>query len=70
MQISAQISLYPLKQEKLSPAVEGAWKILEEKGLVLRKGGMSTVASGEGASLDDRHIFQCLSGGESCGPKS
>jgi uncharacterized protein YqgV (UPF0045/DUF77 family) len=47
MQISAQISLYPLKQEKLSPAIEEAWRILEEKGLALQKGSMSTVASGE-----------------------
>ena len=31
MQISAQISLYPLKQERLSPAIEEAWRILEEK---------------------------------------
>ena len=46
MQISAQISLYPLKQEKLSPAIETAWKILEEKGLSLQKGGMSTVVAG------------------------
>ena len=55
MQISAQISLYPLKQEKLSPAIETAWKILEEKGLSLQKGGMSTVVAG-GAEL-----CQCLS---------
>jgi len=47
MQISAQISLYPLKQPSLSPAIESAWKILEEKGLAFQKGGMSTVVSGE-----------------------
>jgi uncharacterized protein YqgV (UPF0045/DUF77 family) len=46
MQISAQISLYPLKQEKLSPTIETAWKVLEEKGLSLQKGGMSTVVAG------------------------
>jgi len=51
MQISAQISLYPLKQEKLSPAIEEAWRILEERGLVLQKGGMSTVASGEAEKI-------------------
>jgi uncharacterized protein YqgV (UPF0045/DUF77 family) len=51
MQISAQISLYPLKQEKLSPAVEGVWKILEERGLAFEKGNMSTVVVGEGEKV-------------------
>jgi uncharacterized protein YqgV (UPF0045/DUF77 family) len=46
MHISAQISLYPLKQQRLSPAIEEAWRILEENGLDLQKGGMSTVVSG------------------------
>ena len=47
MYISAQISLYPLKQERLSPAIERAWKILEESQLIMKKGEMSTVVSGE-----------------------
>ena len=47
MQISAQISLYPLRQERLSPAIEEAWKILEKSQLDFKKGGMSTVVSGE-----------------------
>ena len=47
MQISAQLSLYPLKQKKLSPAIESVWKILEERGLAFQKGSMSTVVSGE-----------------------
>jgi uncharacterized protein YqgV (UPF0045/DUF77 family) len=46
MKISAQISLYPLKQQRLSPAIEEAWRILEENRLDLQKGGMSTVVSG------------------------
>lgn len=46
MQISAQISLYPLKQQRLSPAIEEAWGILEENRLDLQKGGMSTVVNG------------------------
>jgi len=46
MHISAQISLYPLKQQRLSPAVEEAWRILEENRLDLQKGGMSTVVNG------------------------
>jgi len=47
MQISAQISLYPLKQQRLSPTVEDAWRILEENRLDLQKGGMSTVVIGQ-----------------------
>jgi uncharacterized protein YqgV (UPF0045/DUF77 family) len=47
MQISAQISLYPLRQPKLSPAIEEAWKILEDNQLDLNKGKMSTVVNGE-----------------------
>lgn len=47
MYISAQISLYPLRQERLSPPIEAAWKILEENHLDLKKGDMSTVVSGE-----------------------
>jgi uncharacterized protein YqgV (UPF0045/DUF77 family) len=46
MNISAQVSLYPLKQQRLSPAVEEAWRILEENRLDLKKGGMSTVVNG------------------------
>ena len=46
MQISVQFSLYPLKQEKLSPTIENAWKILEEKGLAFQRGSMSTVVTG------------------------
>lgn len=47
MQISAQLSLYPLRQEKLSPTIESAWRVLEERGLVVQKGSMSTVVTGK-----------------------
>ena len=47
MFIPAQISLYPLKEQKLSPIIEEAWKILEENQLDLEKGAMSTVVAGE-----------------------
>jgi uncharacterized protein YqgV (UPF0045/DUF77 family) len=46
MQISAQISLYPLKQPSLSPPIEEPWKILEGK-LDLKKGPMSSIVRGE-----------------------
>ena len=48
MQVSAQISLYPLRQERLSPTIEAAWKILEDSQLGLDKGGMSTIVTGGG----------------------
>jgi len=51
MQISAQISLYPLKQPRLSPAIEAAWMTLEENQLDLKKGEMSTVVSGEAGKV-------------------
>ena len=35
MQVSAQISLYPLRQKRLSPTIEAAWKILEDNQLDL-----------------------------------
>ncbi|MBW2057817.1 MAG: thiamine-binding protein [Deltaproteobacteria bacterium] len=51
MYVSAQISLYPLRQKRLSPAIEQAWAILEKNGLGLEKGGMSTVVTGEAARV-------------------
>jgi uncharacterized protein YqgV (UPF0045/DUF77 family) len=39
--------LYPLRQQRLSPAIEEAWKILERNQLDLKKGTMSTVVRGE-----------------------
>jgi uncharacterized protein YqgV (UPF0045/DUF77 family) len=46
MDISAQISLYPLKQQRLSPVIEDAWRILEGYPLDLQRGNMSTVING------------------------
>jgi uncharacterized protein YqgV (UPF0045/DUF77 family) len=47
MQISVQLSLYPLKQPSLSPPIEEAWKILKESKLDLEKGPMSSMVKGE-----------------------
>jgi uncharacterized protein YqgV (UPF0045/DUF77 family) len=46
MNISAQISLYPLKQQRLSPVIEDAWRVLEGYLLDLQKGSMSTTVNG------------------------
>lgn len=45
--ISAQISLYPLRQEHLSPAIELVKNTLEAHGLHPNIGAMSTVVTGE-----------------------
>lgn len=53
--IAAQVSLYPLRQESLSPAIEEALRIFREHGLEVQPGSMSTVITG-----DDQDIFSAL----------
>ena len=48
---SAQISVYPLRQERLGPAVEVVRSCLAEHGLVPAVGPMSTTVVGEDAVL-------------------
>ncbi len=55
MFLSAQISLYPLRQSHLSPAIGNAVNILEEHGLEVSPGVMSSVASG-----DDEVLFAAI----------
>lgn len=47
--ISAQISLYPLGQTDLAPAIQAAIETLDEHGLVYNVGTMSTTLWGEEA---------------------
>lgn len=47
MQISAQISVYPLRQKKLSPAVHAVREALEARQLAPDAGPMSTIVTGE-----------------------
>jgi uncharacterized protein YqgV (UPF0045/DUF77 family) len=47
MTISAQVSVYPLRQEHLGPAVESVRSALEEHGLTPQVGPMSTTVTGE-----------------------
>ena len=49
--VSAQISVYPLRQERLSPAVEAVRQALEERGLQPQVGPMSTIVTGEAAAV-------------------
>ncbi len=47
MTISAQISIYPLRQEHLTPAIEAFTRALEAHGLRSEVGPMSTQITGE-----------------------
>lgn len=53
--ISAQLSLYPLVQEDLAPAIEAVLAVLEQHGISHRVGAMSTLAWG-----DDEQLFAAL----------
>jgi uncharacterized protein YqgV (UPF0045/DUF77 family) len=47
MMISAQVSLYPVRQEHLSPAIHALTNTLRAAGLNPDVGAMSTVITGE-----------------------
>jgi uncharacterized protein YqgV (UPF0045/DUF77 family) len=46
--VSAQLSIYPLRQEHLSPAIAKALDIFQEHGLDTNPGPMSTLILGSG----------------------
>ena len=45
--ITAQVSLYPLRQRSIGPAIREGVRVLEEHGLEVRVGEMSTLIWGE-----------------------
>lgn len=49
--ISAQISLYPLRQDSLTPAIEAALRICRKHGLEVEPGTMSTIITGNDAAV-------------------
>lgn len=53
--ITAQVSLYPLKQASLSPAIDETLRILREHHLEVEEGLMSSLVSGE-----DTEVFAAL----------
>jgi uncharacterized protein YqgV (UPF0045/DUF77 family) len=55
MTASAQITVYPLRQDRLTPAVEAVQQALRDHGLRAVPGPMSTYAVG-----DDQAIFAAL----------
>jgi tRNA-Thr(GGU) m(6)t(6)A37 methyltransferase TsaA len=53
--IAAQVSLYPLRQASLAPAIEEALGIFRKHGLAVEGGAMSTIITG-----DDEVVFAAL----------
>jgi uncharacterized protein YqgV (UPF0045/DUF77 family) len=53
--VSAQVSLYPLRQDRLSPVIDEAIKIFKNRGIEVELGPMSTLLTG-----DDQMIFEAL----------
>jgi uncharacterized protein YqgV (UPF0045/DUF77 family) len=51
--VSLQLSLYPLRQPHVGPAVAGAVEALRSRGLDVRPGTMSTVIIGETGAVFD-----------------
>jgi uncharacterized protein YqgV (UPF0045/DUF77 family) len=51
MHVSAQVSLYPLGQGDVRPAIEAAWRAFDSQGLAYQPGSMSTLVSGDVASV-------------------
>lgn len=53
--LTAQVSLYPLRQPRLSPTIDEAVRICRAHGLEVRPGPMSTLVTG-----NDDEIFAAL----------
>jgi uncharacterized protein YqgV (UPF0045/DUF77 family) len=51
MTASAQVSIYPLRQKHIGPAVQTVRGALERHGLTAHVGPMSTLATGESDAL-------------------
>jgi uncharacterized protein YqgV (UPF0045/DUF77 family) len=58
MEVSAQVSLYPLRQKKLGPAIDAFVRALAQRGIEAQVGPMSTLLSGEAGD-----VFAALSEG-------
>jgi len=49
--ISAQVSIYPLRQARLEPVIDTVLAVLTSHGLEVTPGAMSTLASGEADAI-------------------
>lgn len=54
-QIIAQVSIYPLRQDKLSPAIDAVIEVFEKHDIESQTGAMSTLVWG-----DDEKVFTAL----------
>lgn len=59
--IAAQVSLYPLRQASLSPAIDQALQIFRGHGLSVEPGAMSTLIAGDDATIFAalQEVFRC-----------
>ena len=55
MPVTAQVSVYPLGQSQLGPAIKAVWKALRTLGLHYQAGPMSTLIEG-----DEEEVFAAL----------
>jgi uncharacterized protein YqgV (UPF0045/DUF77 family) len=55
MAILAQVSIYPLRQTELTPAIDSALEAFEKYKILFKKGEMSTLLEGE-----PEQIFKAL----------
>ena len=51
MIVSAQVAIYPLRQDRLTPAITAVSRALEAAGLRPEVGPMSTMVTGEAATI-------------------
>lgn len=60
VELTAQVSLYPLRQPELAPAIDDALEIFRQQGLDVMPGPMSTLVSGDSTNVFRalRHAFQ------------
>ena len=63
MFLAAQVSMYPLRQPRLSPAIDEAVGIFKQHDLEVTPGAMSSVVSGEDEALFAaiKEVFQRIS---------
>ncbi len=63
MFLAAQVSMYPLRQPRLSPAIDKALSIFGQHGLEVAPGAMSSVVSGDDEALFAaiKEVFQQIS---------
>ena len=63
MFLAAQVSMYPLRQPRLSPTIDEALGIFEQHDLEVTPGAMSSVVSGDDEALFAaiKEVFQQIS---------